>query len=95
MKVGPIKIYLLCATDSMLFQMQLLDDKGMGTIFDSFFFYLGEINFQIDSLCHSLFLLRFCDASFKDFLCRFILCHCLCWICCSYFCIYIPQRNNT
>jgi len=42
MKVGPIKIYLLCATDSMLFQMQLLDDKGMGTIFDSFFFILEK-----------------------------------------------------
>ena len=52
MKVGPIKIYLLCATDSMLFQMQLLDDKGMGTIFDSFFFIL-EKTMTLDPFFHS------------------------------------------
>ena len=28
--------------DSMLFQIQLLDDKGMETIFDSFFFFILE-----------------------------------------------------
>lgn len=42
--------------DSMLFQIELLDAKGMGTIFDSvfFFFNLGEMYFLIDTLCFPL-----------------------------------------
>lgn len=57
----------LGATDAMLFQMELSDDKEMGTIFDfSFFLICEKYIFLINILCCSLFILCFCNASFKD-----------------------------
>lgn len=67
------------ATDAMLFQMELLDDKRVGNIFEPSFFLICEKYIFLSILYAVLFLyFAFVRLPLKTFCSFFILCHCLC-----------------